>query len=159
MSDLFLHTTDRAVAEAFCAELDAQCGYPNPATLTERAVAIQEVEGGFVVPVTEVYAPALRKYLDAKEALPEERREEAPLESVADIQAHSELAAEEIVLGKVGAVQEKGDVVPEEKSPDDKPAISNFVFISRSVAKEMIESKVALSASEEITPVKGDVKR
>lgn len=75
----WFYTTNANTAEAFSKALNEACGYPNRATLTERAVAIQTnatktATNYWVIVPDGVYAPKLLSYIQTVKVLPEKRQ-------------------------------------------------------------------------------------
>lgn len=75
----WFYTTNSATATKFATALDQACGYPNRATLTERAVMVQTnatktATNYWVICPDGIYAPKLRSYLATVSVLPKERQ-------------------------------------------------------------------------------------
>jgi len=118
----YLFTTNAETAAAFVADLDAVCGYPNPATATDHAVAVQVVKDGFLVIVPDgVWAPKLKAALDAKVVLPADRKADAPVETA------------KAVTDKLTALVSEGKVKPPKEGAVDK---QNFVLVAQLLADE-----------------------
>lgn len=135
MNSLF--TTDRAVAEEFCALLDEACGYPNPATLTERAVAIETTKDGYIVPIPEgVYSHKIKAYLDAHSILPSARAKEAPqTDATKVLQAVVDAAKQEPLI-------EEG-----------KLAANDFVILDEKTKSAMLDAKAEIVVDPIAEPV------
>lgn len=123
----YLFTTNAETAAAFCADLDAACGYPNPATGTDRAVAIQTVKDGFFILVPDgVWAPKFKTELDAKVVLPADRNADAPAETA------------KAVTDKLAALVAEGKVKPPKEGAVDK---QNFVLVAHAYVETLEANK------------------
>lgn len=124
----YIITEDRETAEKYRDELDVLCGYPNPATLTEHAVAIESLpDGRFAVPVPDgVYAPKLARYIMALDALPAARQDDLTATSDSEVAAAKKALEDS---GKLSKTPPKGDV-------------NNYVLVSRDYIEQKREAKL-----------------
>lgn len=114
---IFFFTTNQSVANKAATFLDGACGYPNPESKTDRAVNIIAHSNGnmFIVPMPEgVYAPKILRYLDARDILPNGRKLDPVIDTVAEAQA------------KLQALKDSGVKVTD---------IDYFALVSSSVAR------------------------
>lgn len=75
----WLYTTNSDTATKFATALNQACGYPNPSTLTYRAVQVQtnalKTSTNYVVICPDaLYAPKLRSYMQPITVLPKDRQ-------------------------------------------------------------------------------------
>ena len=86
---IYLFTTNQTVANFAASKLDNLCGYPNPDTLTDRAVPVIQhpTKSWWIVPIPDgVYGPKLKVYMDAHGQIPSDRINDPILDTVADAQ-------------------------------------------------------------------------
>lgn len=90
----YLFTTTIAVAQEYCAKLNAMCGYPDMGTLTFQATEIAPTKDGYSVIVPDgLWAPKIRKYIDCRSVLPVSRQADNPIAVVSNVKPALDAAA------------------------------------------------------------------